>query len=90
MTKMRPEGLTLEDLCRVAAERAVYLHIGVAKQDIGAHPPRVTVQLSTIMGDRVEAYAFDLERGNPRKNLMMSVQLMERIELFAPKRLIVL
>ena len=90
MTKIRPEGLTLEDVMRVAVERGIYIHIGVATKDIAANPPRVTVQLSTLKGERVEAYAFDLVRGNPRQNLSFSVLLMERVNLFAPKRLIVL
>lgn len=90
MTKIRPEGLTLEDVMRVAAERGIYIHVGVATNDIAANPPRVTVQLSTLKNERVEAYAFDLVRGNPRQNLSFSVLLMERVNLFAPKRLIVL
>lgn len=89
-TKMRPEGLTLEDVMRIAAERGIYIHIGVATKDVGAHPPRVTVQLSTLKNDQSRAYSFDLVKGNTRQNLSISVLLMERINEFAPQRLIVL
>lgn len=84
------EGLTLEDLCRVAAEFAVYIHIGVALPNVGRLPLRVTLQLSSPAKEKPVAFAFDLVNGNPRLNYAMSVLFLKEVREFAPRKIIVL
>lgn len=81
-----PEGFTLVDLCALAHERAVQIHIGVAGQDIGKLPAEVTVQFSQAKRSDVDAFSFVLDPRNPRLNLGMSIQLLKRLNEFAPRR----
>jgi hypothetical protein len=90
MKNVPKEGLTLEDLCRIAAEYAVYIHIGVALPDVGKTPIRITIQLSSPAREKPSAFSFDLEKGNPRLNYAMSVLFLREVRTYAPQKLIVL
>jgi len=81
-----PEGFTLLDLMALAHERAIQIHIGVAGQDIGKVPAEVTVQFSQAKRSDVVAYSFVMDAKNPRLNLGMSMQLLRRLDEFAPRR----
>lgn len=86
MKNLPPAGFTLVDLCRICASHAVYMNIGVAIPDIALSPTRITIQLSQPKREDVEAFAIDMQPGNPRLNLAMSVLVMQRLERYAPKR----
>ncbi len=81
-----PEGFTLVDLCALAHERAVQIHIGIAGRDVGKVPAEVTIQFSQARRDDVDAFSFVMDRHNPRLNLGMSMQVLKRLDAFAPRR----
>lgn len=86
MNRPPPEGFSLLDLCRLAHERAVYMHIGVARPDVGKTPPEITIQFSKATKEQPIAFSFMLDRSNPRLNLGMSMQLLRKLDEFAPRR----
>ena len=85
MKKVPAEGFTLVDLMALAHERAVYIHIGVAGPDIAKIPAEVTVQFSKAGKDPV-AYSFVMDAKNQRLNLGVSVQLLSRLNEYAPRQ----
>lgn len=84
MKNIPQEGFTIVDLMALAHERAVYIHIGVAGPDIGKLPAEVTVQFSKAGKDPV-AFSFAMDAKNKRLNFGVSVQLLARLNEYAPR-----
>jgi hypothetical protein len=85
-TKIPEQGFTLVDLMALAHERAVFMHIGVAGPDVGKIPAEVTVQFSSALKDNPMAFSFVLDGNNPHLNLGVSIQLLKKLDEFAPRR----
>lgn len=84
--RIPPEGYNLHDLMHLAHERCIQIHIGVAGQDVGKTPPEVTIMFSKATAEKPLAFSFVLDKANPRLNLGMSMQLLRKLDEFAPRR----
>ena len=80
-------GFSLEDVCRLAHDYAVYIHIGVADQHVGQTPPTITLQVSSKINPVPVAFAMDLVRNNARLNQAMSMHLHEYVKRISPRKL---
>lgn len=80
-------GYSLEDVCRLAHDYAVYIHIGVADQHVGQTPPTITIQVTSKLAPEPKVFAMELERGNARLNQAMSMHLHEYVRRVSPRKL---
>lgn len=83
-------GFSLEDVCRLAHDYAVYIHIGVADQHVGQTPPTITIQVSSKISPDPKYFAMELERGNPRLNQAMSIHLHDYVKRISPRKLTII
>ena len=77
-------GFSLVDLCRLCAEHAITMHIGVAGVHVGLTPATITLQFTSAKQDDPEAFAVELRTDNPHLNLGMSklvADYMERVSM---------
>lgn len=82
-----PEGgYSLEQLCAIAIDHGVQLHIGVRKQDIAAAPPVITIQVSASSPDAVVAFRSELHVRDQEMNLKLSALLAQAIEKLVGQR----
>lgn len=82
-----PEGgYSLEQLCAIAIDHGVQLHIGVHKQDIAAAPPVITLQVSAMNPNGVVAFRHALNVSDPQMNLRLSALLAQHIEKLVGQR----
>lgn len=85
-------GPTLEDICRLAADRGVYISIGVAKENVGRHPPRITLQVSLPppTNKPAESFMMDMHRGNASLNRALGMALGDLVDRQAPKKMTII
>jgi len=83
------KGPTLEDVCRLAATRGVYVNIGVSKANVGRAPHRITVQVSLPPGIEgpPQAFEMDLHTTNPVLNQQLGVALGDFVERVRPAKM---
>lgn len=81
------DGPTLEDVCRLAADRGVIISIAVKKEDIGRMPQRITVQIGAH-DKTVQHHAFemDLRTANAGLNRQLGVALGEYVDKVKPRK----
>jgi hypothetical protein len=74
--------MTLEQLCRLAVERGVQIHIGTHKDHIMANPPVVTVQINdpNPASNEHQVFSMPLVRGNKSTERALEVALRERVD----------
>lgn len=65
-------GYSLVDLCRLCAEHAIQMHIGVAGIHIAAPVTTITIQFTSARQDEPEHFAVELPLDNPHLNLGVS------------------
>jgi hypothetical protein len=86
MNQPPKQGFTLEDISRLAAEKGVYIVIGVHKTDVGKDPVTVSFQVQDP-GDKMPPTSFScaLDHKNPRLNMGLSMLLLQHVERIRPK-----
>ena len=78
-------GFSLVDLCRLCAEHAVTMHIGVAGAHIGAPVTTITLQFTSAKQPDPEYFAYQLPTDTPHLNLGASALVADAISKMSMK-----